>query len=477
VVNDDRVKFLQFLKDRNKEEWVVSCKKSVDWFLSFIEKKEWKRRKLELVKYFSKQQRSQFQDVKNSMDIEDEKARVAFYEDWIAWYLYLIESIYLRPYVDEPSQSARVYPFFAVIGRNIELAKNIGGINHKVQQLMNGKENQPDSVLFEIVVAIMYLRNGWKVKFVPESSRCKTPDLLVERAGDKLYVECKRQSKVTEYSEKERASWRKRWSNLLPLLVAHNKSIFLDVVFKEDVEKTEENILVDIFSDIFRRNLLLGKDVYLERDNLILSAKYIDMNKVKQHFDRFQVRWNSPQMISLFSGGYDSSAGYTYVCSPTEMFEGGIADDESILNLFCGGVDVAYCAKWECISEGSIDKKAKDVRKLLGKAVDQAPENIPTIIHIGYETLHGPLVEYSRANKIYTSINSFDYKNKNIKAVYCHAIQSVSKVDGFECAETTMRFGRGHTLPESILKHDLLFDDPSAIKSNDTHWNQDLTGI
>lgn len=44
--------------------------------------------------------------------MEEERARIAFHEDWIGWYLYIIESIFERPVVDEIAQGSRIYPFF-----------------------------------------------------------------------------------------------------------------------------------------------------------------------------------------------------------------------------------------------------------------------------------------------------------------------------------------------------------------------------
>jgi hypothetical protein len=473
--NDEWEAFNEFLDERKTEEWIVSAKKALDWFLGHMGEDNWTRRRRAVVQYFRQQQNSQIPSSPDTaLDIEDENARVAFHEDWIAWYLYLVESVYCRPFVDEPSQSARVYPFFSAIGRHIDLAQNIKGINVKLDELLKGNENQPDSLLFEIVIAIMYQRNGWAVEFVPENAALKTPDLLVSRDNESFYVECKRQSKVTEYSEKERKEWRRRWAKLVPIMVANNTSLFIDVTFKVEISKTSEDILAKAFSTIIHQDCI-DEGVFLESDELIIKANYINMSLVHEHFDKYQVRWNSPQMLALFAGGYDSSGSYTQLHSPTGINAIGPDDDEHILNLFCDGVHTAYCAKWECIADESIDKKAKDVRKLLSKAIKQAPEKHPTIVHIGYETLHGPIVEYSRANKIHSSIENFDCNGKDIRAVYCHAVQPSNQIDSFECAETTMRFGRMGTNPEDILTHDLMLDEPEMETRNDTHWNEDFT--
>lgn len=466
--------FQEFLENRKSEEWVVSSKKALDWFLEHMGAEVWKERKRDLVKYFRKQQEQLLPNSTSfGMDMEDENARVAFHRDWIAWYLYLVESVYCRPFVDELPQSSRIYPFFAAIGRHIDIAKNIKGINAKLDELLKGKGNQPDSILFEILVAIMYGRNGWTVEFIPEVSTSKTPDLLVTKGDEQFYVECKRQAKVTEYSEIERKEWRKRWSKLVPVMTSYKIPTFVDVVFKVEVSNTPVDLVAQAFVELIRQNCI-ESGTYLENDQLKIKANHMDMSMIYDHFNRYQVRWNSPQMIALFAGSYESSGSYTHVHSPKAINALGPDDDEHILNLFCEGVYTAYCAKWECIAETSIDKKAKDVKKLLSKAIKQAPENTPTIVHIAYETLHGPIVEYSRAEKINSSISNFDCKGKEIRAIYCHAIQPSALVDSFECAETTIRFGRQGTKPEDILRHDLLLDEPGMKMRNDTHWNEDF---
>lgn len=93
-------------------------------------------------------------------DVESNKGRMAFYEDWVAWYLYLAESLADRPAVDEPSQSSRVWPFFATIGKYSDELKKVKGIDDKLHDLLKKRINQPDSILFELVVEICYLKNG-----------------------------------------------------------------------------------------------------------------------------------------------------------------------------------------------------------------------------------------------------------------------------------------------------------------------------
>ncbi|RLV57991.1 hypothetical protein D5018_19620 [Parashewanella curva] len=467
----------KYIESRKTEQWILDAKKSFDWFLEIMGESEWDKRKKSVVAYFKKQQMSFFpEEGKKREELSESEKRIAYHQDWIAWYMYLVESLYHRPYVNEASQSCRIYPFFCAFGRHIDMVKSISGIDAKLIELLRGKNNQPDSILFEISVALMYARNGWDVSFIPETADKKTPDILVEKDGNQFFVECKRQAKVTEYSETERKEWNRRWDILVQAMAAFKIPTFMDVTFKVEVAETPLTILASAFAEI-ARNEMISSGYTLENDQVSVSVDFINMPAVNKHFEDFQVSWNSPQMVALFAGDYERNGSYTQVHSPKGVNAVGPDDEEHILNLFCTGVYSAYCAKWECLSDTAIDKKAKDVRKLLGKAIDQAPDEGNTIVHIAYETLHGPLVEFERHKKIANSINSFDYKSKNVKAVFCHALQPSVGPEESEWAETTMRFGRDGIDLAKILPNDLLLDESATKIANETHWYQDLNSM
>ena len=70
---------------------------------------------------FREQEDNTYKNFDQAMkSMEEPKNRVAFHEDWVAWYLFLVECLHERPLVSELAQSARVFPFFAAVGRHIE---------------------------------------------------------------------------------------------------------------------------------------------------------------------------------------------------------------------------------------------------------------------------------------------------------------------------------------------------------------------
>ncbi|MCK4622241.1 MAG: hypothetical protein KAT62_08495 [Desulfuromonadales bacterium] len=465
--------FYQRLDNRCHDPLVVDMKKAFNWFLDYMGEDDWEKRRSNVIKHF-REMGSALYEQPEKYDMDSERGRLAFYQDWVAWYLYLVESVADRPAVDEPSQSSRIRHFFATIGRYSDELKKVKGIESKLHDLLKKKINQPDSILFELVVAICYLKNGWVVEFIPETGANKTPDLRVCRDEKEFFVECKRLAKVTQYSEGERTEWLKRWKRLLPLLMKYPHSVFLDVEFKKEVAKTDENVIAKAFYSMFASGSI-AQGFCIENEDVVVGARHIDMKKIDDHFEKWMVKYPSPQLHALFDENYEAHGSYTTACI-ARLVEVG-ADSESVLNIFADSIEKAYCAKWECTAIESIDKKAKDVKNLLVKAVNQAPDNGSTIIHIGYETLHGPWVEFIRDEKIIEIISEFDFGNKNIASIFCHSFQARNFAnDLWDFAETTRYFGVTED-PFDILTEIQLMERDGTVKADDTHWAQDMRDL
>jgi hypothetical protein len=182
------------------------------------------------------------------------------------------------------------------------------------------------------------------------------------------------------------------------------------------------------------------------------------------------VRKGSPQMIELIAGKYEIHGSYTQIIAPSEISIYGLEDGLHVLNQFYGGVHQVWSAKWECIAEESINRKAKDIKKILSKAVSQIPADGKGIIHIGYETVSGPYVEFRRHEKIIETIKSFKFAPKDIVSIVCHAIQPLSKIEEWECAETAIFFGEEI---DNILNNLLLLAPPGTGSRDSTHWAED----
>jgi hypothetical protein len=191
----------------------------LDWFLSFIKPTEWLERKREIEKYLdiTHRPKKSYQNIINHESISFPQHNKGLK---ISWYLYLIETLLIEPTKYEPHQGARIIPIFERLGTDFELLQQIGGIDKKIKELLFSKENMPDQVLFEILVALLWKRNGWEnVSFIPEAPPEKRPDIRAASENNEWIIECKRLNGSSKYSEKEQKEWLRMWRCLRDYLI------------------------------------------------------------------------------------------------------------------------------------------------------------------------------------------------------------------------------------------------------------------
>lgn len=116
----------------------------------------------------------------------------------------------------------------------------------------------------------------------------------------------------------------------------------------------------------------------------------------------------------------------------------------------------------------SIDKKARDVKKLIADATKQVPADRPSVIHIAVETLDGPEVEERRTEKIMTSIPSF-VTDKPVKVVRLHRFQANQTIDKlWEFDETVETFQTTDAVLDNLPSRVVVPDDVEVVHGR--HW-------
>ncbi len=455
----------------NHDEWVIHGKRTLDWFIESMGISEWHRRRTNVANYFHSVDAKVNTEKQVQIDgYEKFFDPIAVYSDWISWYMFLVESIFERPGCDDPSQSARIYPFFATIGKNIEAIKKMKGIEIRLKSLFNESQNKPDSTLFEIVVAALYHRNGWIVEFLKEDSSKKTPDLEIVKNDKRLWVECKRFGKVNEYAESERVEWQKRVKHLFNAMRISDTPAFVDIIFKVPLHHTSEIVLGAAFTHYIQSGMMKGGK-NLSHKQFDFKAIPLDLKHINELLSHEPTRPTSPLMIKILAGDFDLHSSYTQLIAPRIINTVNPDNKLFILNKFYEGLYAAYIAKWVCIAEESIDKKAKEVKKTLSKALKQIPFSGDGIIHIGYETVTGPMVELRRQMKIKEVMTEFNFGNKNIHGVFFNAFQLLPKVEGFDWAETTLFYEKEL---DAILVDKLILAPTKTKTRDNTHWDEDL---
>lgn len=354
-------------------------------------------------------------------------------EDEMSWYLFLCEQAISDPMCTDESQSQRILPFFAGLGARWQYAHRVAGIERKLDELLKEHRKQPDGLFFEVLVALAYAEAGWDVTFIEEGSG-KTPDMRVVRAGQEYIVECKRMSRTTDYSERERNQFLRLWDAGKHVLVDKGQWVWFKGTFHVDPADLPENFLRDLWQASLP--IGLGERVLIDSEKATIKARLIDQDGVRRHMRDFTVKANSAMLTRVIGGDWaPENAAVTLL--PLLQISHVKGCEAPELGMYAEQVGFACGFTRDFDSETSIDKRAKDVKKLLSDAVEQVPRDKPSIIHLAAETMEGAEVEHRRTEKLLAGMPDFDFKGAPVALVRFHRIQAHQRATiQFELDET-----------------------------------------
>jgi hypothetical protein len=432
---------------------------SLKWFLSFMSDIHWKDRKQQIEKAIL--QRPGEYNPQTSL-LSDMKF-LSVKDDRIGWYLYLMECLLTDITKYEPIQGARIAPIFERFGIDIVILKSIEGVDAKIKKLLKKEKAQADAILFELLTALVWAKNGWNVKFIPEGGAGKTADILAIKDGDNWYVECKRLSQNSEYSIKERNKWLKMLSGINIELLLNN--LLLDVVFHVELDSLDDDFLKTELSG--KLTNMAAKSIKISNDIWDISVSFVDMKSINDHLKYNYVKNASNQLKYLIGGTKGEDSGFSAGVNAS-LFSIG---ENMGINLYIASIANAFGVSWKCDAPASIDAKARNIWNQVKTATDQIPKGHNAAIHIGLETLDGTFVEHVRFEKIRNSMSLFDVKDKKINVLYCHFFQSYAPLDqAYVIDETISRFFSGIPITDYPLKHDFLIVPRDDSGGEDVHW-------
>ena len=215
---------------------------SFSWFRAFFSDKEWAERRSRVEDHVEYVLMSGYGFAEKKDD--GEFLRMNFDKDKIVWYLYLVDTCLHDIACYESVAGARIISIFKCIGEYLDQVKEIEGINKKVRRLIKSDPIEADTVLFEILTALLWTRNGYQVAFVPELKSVKQPDLKAIKDGNQWFIECKRLSKSSDYAKIEKDKWLKMFTHIRPLLLPLD--LVLEVTFHEEISTFKETFLFDL---------------------------------------------------------------------------------------------------------------------------------------------------------------------------------------------------------------------------------------
>ena len=436
-----------------------------DWMVGFLTAEEWRRR----VDSIEAQLEATLAP-RASRETATSYESVSITNDRAAWYLYLIDTVLHAPLKYEPTQGARVVPIFKRLGADFDLLRRVKGVDERVAKMLGPQKNQPDSVLFELLIALVWMRNGSEeVELLEEAPPDRRPDIRALMGGNAWYIECKRLEKTSDYSERERRKWLRMWAQARDVLLDCRCSVVLDVVFHVELESLPDDFLVKELCG----KLMLVQPPCLVISNEIweVSAAPVDYVAARDHLARYCVKYPSDQIVELIGGRREPNRGFTCAIEGQFIQMG----DAPGNNRFLDDLSFAIGAFWSCDADRSIERKARDIRGHLADAVRQLPDGERGVVHVGLETVDGQIVEAERYARIVNTVRQFDARETDLRWVYCHLFQSYAPPhDCWIIDETVYYFGRSDQAgPEPISKRSSVIPEDEVNEDNgcvSVHW-------
>ncbi len=391
-------------------------------------------------------------------------APVLAFDDTIAWYLYLCELAIARPYELPTYYSARALPFLGAIGSKLQYATSVKNLDGKLRETMTDRKREPDGFIFEVLVALSYAEYGWTVEFLPEGSD-PTPDMRVERSGVQLLVECKRMSSRSQYAIEEEALWRRHWDEAVPFLRGLGQSIWLDVVAHVKLETLPNDWLPKRIAALLP---LTGSLAASSDENASVRLRIIDRTALDSDLAWSSVKLAGSKLRHLLGGDWVPENAITSLSVEGERKNAGATP--GYFATYLETVNWASGATFSCDADDAIERKARDVKATIARAVRQLPDDQFSVLHVAFETLDGPGVETERMKKIISSIERME-SMKAVIAIVLHALGPVdSKDQVMVIDETSSEFWCGPPMRNFIPLMVVLPAGYGLQSRKGTHW-------
>lgn len=278
-----------------------------NWFLEPLDSKEWQRRKSRIEDHIESILR-----IHPSGAIAPPPSSISVQSDQIGWYLYLIETYLTDITKYEPTAGARILPTFVRLGSHIELLTQIGGVEARRDRLLRDPGGNPDSGLFELLVALLWKRNDWPVvQLVPETSVEKRPDIRIQSKSAEWAAECKRLSQSSDYSVAERRKWLTMWRALRELLVRQGWAYVFEIVFHVPLETLPDDFLHRELVE--KLPIIVSPCTIISNEICEVGVYPVNMEAARRHLEKNFVKLPSDQLNELVAGYRDPNRGFTCV--------------------------------------------------------------------------------------------------------------------------------------------------------------------
>jgi len=436
--------------------------KSWKWFMSFISEQDWKNRKANIENKITVKSKS----TPPFLEPLTEGTLVVIKDDVIGWYLYLLDMLINEPHKYELFQGARIVPIFKRFGMDLDKLKSIDGIEKRIKAMLRKRRSEADAILFEILTALLWSRNGYEVAFLDERNEGKTPDIIAKKNGKIWHIECKRQTKTAEYTYRETSKRQKMISYISKALI--EKNILLDIVFHVELETLPDTFLQNLLEDKLKHPIS-GK--IISNEQVDIDLEFIDIPAIKKHLEIYDVKYNSPMLNLLIGKKSVDNKGFT--CGIFASFFS--VGEGEVNNQYIDDIENAFGVYWSCDAKEAILAKARDIKNQIYKSLKQFDSDVTSVLHVGMETFDGPEVEKARFEKIKETIEKINPEITSLRWIFCNFFQAYSPPNENWVFDETVSTITPYFVPNSPLDIGLMIVPEEADNSNYlSHWERPL---
>ena len=271
--------------------------------------------------------------------------------DTAAWYILQAETFATNRALWTPEGMMRVVPFLTRIGKELPLLLSVKDVEKRAARIVLADRRQPDSGIYELLVALAYRRGGWsRVEFVPETpGHGRTPDLYVFRPRSQWAVECKRLT-PSPYAAREKTRGMKLAAPVHALSVELNESIVIEVQYNIELADVPDDYLVaPVRSAIERRSLSPWNDEIASG-----CVRPVNWTLTRKVLAKDYVYFGGSRMIELLAGQYVHDADHSMAAKWRPS---------SLRPEYADAVYQASVVTWWSVSPEAVRQKARHFRR------------------------------------------------------------------------------------------------------------------
>jgi hypothetical protein len=328
--------------------------------------------------------------------------------DIAAWYILQAETFATNRVFWAPEGVMRAVPYLTRIGKELPSLLTVKNVEERAARIMLTERRQPDSGIYELLVALAYRRGGWnRVEFVPETpGHGRTPDLHVFRPRSRWAIECKR-LRPSSYAAREKIRGTKLAEPIHAIALETNESVVVEVKYKVELDKVPEDYLVaPVRLAIEQRSLIAWNDEIasgrVRPVNWPLARKVLAVD---------DVYFGGSRMIELLVGYYVHEADHSMAAKWRRS---------AARPAYAEAVYQASVVSWRSQSHQAVFQKARHFRRVLANAEAQLPSDRPGVIHIGIESYAGADVDFMRHFSNIFEARSFELRKSRLRWVYAN---------------------------------------------------------